>query len=254
MKSKNLKRILVTRPLEGQSILCQALSEVGISPISLPLIKIVPIPIEKPEGSPVLVENIRKLNKYDTLIFISPTAARIGFKWVKKYWSIIPLGSKNFAIGPSTARTVESLFGYIVEKSSVGMTSEDLLDIPYLSDVGGKNIGIFRGLAGRHFLRDELVNRGGIVDYLEVYKRQKRKISTEELVPIFSKKVDGIICLSGEVAELLSSFPLNFAMREVPLYVPSVRLVRFAVGLGFTKVVNTNGAEIKNILASVSNL
>lgn len=254
MKSKNLKRILVTRSLEGQSILCQALSRAGISPISLPLIEIVPIPMEEPERFPVLVENIRKLNKYDTLIFISPTAARIGFKWVKKYWSIIPSESKNLAIGPSTARTVESLFGYTVEKSSVGMTSEDLLYTPHLSDVVGKHIGIFRGLAGRHFLRDELLNRGGIVDYLEVYKREKRKIKTEELVSIFSKKVDGIICLSGEVAELLSSFSPNFAIREVPLYVPSTRLVRFAVDLGFTKVVNTNGAETKNILASLSNL
>jgi uroporphyrinogen-III synthase len=254
VKSKNLKRILVTRSLEGQSTLCQALSEVGISTISLPLIKIVPTPIEKPECSPILVENIRNLNQYDALIFISPTAAKIGFKWVEKYCSIIPSVSKILAIGPSTARIVESLFGYLVEKPGVGMTSEDLLDTPYLSDVGGKNIGIFRGVAGRHFLRDELVSRGGVVDYLEVYRREKRRITTEELAPIFSKKVDGIICLSGEVAELLSSFPSNFAMREVPLYVPSIRLVRVAVDLGFTKVVNTNGAETENILASLVNL
>ena len=254
MKSKNLKRILVTRSLEGQSILCQALSEVGISPISLPLIDIVPIPIEKPEGSPVLVEHIRKLDNYDTLIFISPTAAKLGFRWVEKYWSIVPSGSKNLAIGPSTANTVETLFGYMVEKSDVGMTSEDLLDTPYLSDVDGQNIGIFRGEVGRHFLRDELENRGGVVDYLEVYKREKRKVTTRELVSIFSKKVDGIICLSGEALELLSSFPSKFAVKEVLLYVPSIRLVRFAVDLGFTKVVNTNGAETKTILASLLNL
>ena len=71
---------------------------------------------------------------------------------------------------------------------------------------------------------------------------------------IFSKKVDGIICLSAEVAELLASFPSDFAIREVPLYVPSIRLMRFAYDLGFIKVVNTNGTETKNILASLSNL
>ena len=254
MKSEKSKRILVTRSLAGQPMLCHALSAVGISPISLPLVNIVPMSIEKPERSPVLVERICKLDRYDILIFISSTAAKIGFTWVEKYWSIMPSVSKTFAIGPSTAKIVESLFGCLVEKPTIGMTSEDLLDKSYLSDVDGKHIGIFRGVGGRHFLRDELENRGGVVDYLEVYKREKRKIAMEELVSIFSRKVDGIICLSGEVLVLLSSFPSDFGVKGVVLYVPSTRLVRLAVELGFSEVVNTNGAETKSILSSLTHL
>ena len=92
------------------------------------------------------------------------------------------------------------------------------------------------------------------MDYVEGYRREKRKVAREELGWILSRKVDGIMCLSGEVLELLASVPSDFGVEGVVLYVPSTRLVRLAVELGFSEVVNTNGAETRCILSSLTHL
>ena len=84
----------------------------------------------------------------------------------------IPEIIKVIAIGPTTARAVSDLFGCTVIHSDVGVTSEDLLSLPELEEIAGKQIGILRGKGGRELLAAELRERGAVVDYFEVYRRK----------------------------------------------------------------------------------
>ena len=49
--------------------------------------------------------------------------------------------------------------------------SESLLNLDLLQKLDNKKCFIFRGQSGREYLKQQLINRGGIVDYIECYQR-----------------------------------------------------------------------------------
>ena len=158
--------VLVTRPSAQQKTYVDAIEARGGKAVSIPLIEINPL-TEAAE-----IQQIRsifqKLDSIDILIFVSANAAVYGAEWINDYWPQFPAEVSVIAVGPTTARSISSLLGCKVIRSDSGMTSEDLLELPVLNDVGEKRIGIVRGKGGRELLAETFRSRGAEVNYLEV--------------------------------------------------------------------------------------
>jgi uroporphyrinogen-III synthase len=118
---------------------------------------------------------ILDLDLFQKIIFVSQNAVEQGMEWIDAYWPQIPQGVDFFAIGETTANLLR---GYGVEvqdlavSSNGDMTSENLLQATGLQQVANEKILIVRGVGGRGHLADGLIQRGAIVKYCEVYKRQ----------------------------------------------------------------------------------
>ena len=94
---------------------------------------------------------------------------------------------------------------------------------------------IVRGLGGRETLKQALIKRGAVVDYLEVYKRSENHWSGEIVTPF---EVDKLLATIVYSAESLMIFyrQISDAVRHLPLLVPSSRVAGIARERGFTRV------------------
>ena len=115
--------------------------------------------------------------------------------------------------------------------------SEALLALEELRDMRGKRVAIFRGNGGRDLLRDVLVQRGAVVDYVEVYRRECPDIAPGEIAHFWQPgAVDLITVTSNESLQNLYNMagvqgrPL---LRDMWLVVISQRQTVLAGELGF---------------------
>lgn len=154
------------------------------------------------------------------------------------------------------------------------MTSEDLLSSGLFDNLKGKRVGIFRGEGGRDTLAEGIRDRGGRVDYFEVYRRLICDYTQDELEAVMSGKIPtALTATSGEsLAALLALAPrleaasgdrasiasrperraadtpnrssrLALPLLEMPLIVPSDRVKELALALGFVQPVDAGGAD-----------
>jgi uroporphyrinogen-III synthase len=248
-------KVVVTRPEAQQQALCDAIEAAGGRAVKFPLLAI--NPLTDAAASQDLKTRIQNLDHYQILIFVSTNAARYGAEWINAYWPQFPLGIEVIAVGPTTANAVADLLGCTVTKSAAGMTSEDLLALPGLSDVNGKRIGILRGRGGRELIAESLRVRGAEVDYLEVYQRSAVHYTSEEINRLLrARSVDVLSITSGEsLSQLLAILGDNKAeMSLLPLLVPSSRVAELAQQAGFNSVINANGADESSFIAALQSL
>ncbi|MCH2355842.1 MAG: uroporphyrinogen-III synthase [Pseudomonadales bacterium] len=244
--------VLITRPIEQQQILKDAISSRGGGVTQMPLIEIKPL--QRTASKPALESKIQHLDSYHILIFVSSNAVQYAATWINDYWPRFPAGVAVIAIGPTTAQALSARFGCEVVHSPAGMTSEDLLELPELKRVEGKRIGIFRGQGGRDLLADTLRSRGGEIDYLEVYRRLSVHYDAKEFCA--SLRTEAVNVLTITSAESL--FKLDSLVRDnkeewglIPLLVPSARLAQQAEQSGFGHVINTEGADTMSFVAAL---
>jgi uroporphyrinogen-III synthase len=154
--------VLVTRPAGQAEPLCSRLRELGSAVFPLPTLAIEPLPLDA-----TLREALRAAATADWLVFVSRNAADIGLNALAELG--LPVGGKIAAIGPATARALESrglrVHLYPEDRSD----SEALLAADW--DVRRQRVAIVRGVGGRALLGDALAQRGAEVRYVEVYRR-----------------------------------------------------------------------------------
>ena len=129
-----------------------------------------------------------ELDLFDTLVFISTNAVRAGVAAIENYWPQFPVGIQVVAIGPTTAALAQELLCCEVTIVAGGVTSEDLLSSGVLDNLKGKRVGIFRGEGGRDTLAEGIRDRGGRVDYFEVYRRLSCDYTQGELEAAFKRQ------------------------------------------------------------------
>lgn len=247
--------VLVTRPLHQQQSLCDAIESHGGRALSFPLIEI--IPLDQASDIESLKSKLDVLGEYQMLIFISSNAAQFGAFWISRCEVQIPPDVTVLAVGPSTARTVSTLLECSVVHSDTGMTSEDLLTMPELTDVNDKRVAIFRGIGGRELLASTLSERGARVDYLEVYQRRSIEYEADELARLVdSAEIDVVTVTSGQALERLTALASDnkAQLSLIPLIVPSIRIAEKAQQQGFTHVRNAMGADEDSMLAALQDL
>ena len=253
-------RVLITRPHHQHASLCSAIEDHGGEAKHFPLFAIEAV------SEPMLVQQIKtkveNLDNYQLVIFISTNAVKFGALWINDYWQQFPVGVGVLAMGPSTARKVSIELNCGVVNSDAGASSEDILLLDELMDISGGKVAIVRGVGGRELLAESLKQRGAEVDYIEVYRRMPTQKSGEELVNVLTQEnINILVVTSGESLARLDWLIKDAAqrahtIRSIPIIVPSNRVAKDAVQLGYTRVKLALGADdeaIINALQEIAN-
>jgi len=219
-------RLLITRFAPHAQRLANLLNEQGIYSLAQPLLQIKPI---SNDSAPFV-------QQYDFIIAISCNAVKytnqalLGAKW--------PI-SNYLAVGHATKSLLEEKTQQSVNIPVDSFTSEGLLALPVLNKLDNSSVLILRGVAGREFLKDELLTRGARVDYYESYQRVAIKLSRSSSVYKWQQHaINGVIITSVELFEQLISLTnaedIDW-LQSLTLFSASERILQYAHSLGFHK-------------------
>lgn len=239
---------LVVRPEPQASSLSQALCAAGHQPVVSPLLSFV-------EGaeSHRLPELLGQLSEHDYVIAVSVHAVDFTDNALQQHHMDWP-NAHYIAVGQATgdAFTAVGILGAAVPEDP---RSEGIISLPGLTQLAGRRVIILRGNGGRHMIAPTLTDRGARVDYCEVYRRQYRSDPNGKLVKSWqSKQVDSIIITSGGLLSHIVQLTNDRAkdwLRSRLLIVPSIRVVLEAKELGFTQIINAEGASNQALIAAL---
>ncbi len=245
--SLNAVRALVTRPEPQAGELAQAIIAQHGQAVVMPMINIQPLSEDHRIRDIVL-----GLDLYDQIIVTSRPAAQFGLELIEQYWPQLPIHLQWFAIGKGTASTLAACMIKPCH-SDTGVDSEALLSMPELQNINDSRILIIKGKGGRTLLPQELERRGASITTLEVYQRQRCEYSHHELVKqLESHDINVILCGSGETVTHLGHYLPELNRPDYLVIVPSERVARHALALGFQQVHNANGASHQAMLSALS--
>jgi uroporphyrinogen-III synthase len=243
--------VLVSRPAGQETALCAALQAAGYETLACPLIIIEPLPTLAPSQR-TLLEN---LDHYQHVIFVSSNAVRFGMSLIDDYWPQLPLDLNWYTVGAGSARELAE-YGVTVQRPTVEMTSEGLLELSALQSLQQHKVLIVKGEGGRDFLRAALSRRGALVDQLACYQRDKPDRPKGDLF----KQIRDINCQvlllsSGEgllnMVSLLSADELA-ALAHLPLILPSERVAEQARKFGFSDLTVARNASDQEMAATLA--
>ena len=220
--------IVVTRPRELAANLAALIESAGGRAIRFPTIEIEDLP---PPTA------LRRLERYDLAVFISPTAAAKVLAQAGAW----PRGLRTAAVGAGTRRELErgGVAGVLAPRGAAD--SEALLALPELAAVSGKRIVIFRGGEGRRLLGEALAARGASVEYAECYRRRRPAADPAALLGDWERGAVHAVTVSssegfGNLLALLGDKGAA-RVRATPLFVPHSRVAAHASGEGVREVV-----------------
>jgi uroporphyrinogen-III synthase len=247
------RRIVVTRPAAESQGLAEAIRAAGGEALIFPAIEIGPAP------EPAQVAKLLSgLDRFDLVVFISPTAVRAAFAWIDAAggWPR-PDGAgrpRAAAVGPGTARALVERGVPTVLVPDGQHDSEGLLALSALERVAGWQILIVRGAGGRETLARTLSSRGAVVRYAECYRRGPPTWDPGPLAERFAAGgVDAVVLLSAEAIDNLVRHlgPCAEALRATHVVVPHERVAAAATRAGFTRVATAAGGE-RGIVATLA--
>jgi len=223
--------VLVTRPAQQASKLCNLIEHSGGKAIRFPAIEII-----ETTDDPTLRSIIEQIDEFDIAIFISANAVNCGIKLVQAQ-QIWPKSLKVAAVGKSSVKALDS-WGLIADIFPIEhFNSEALLSLEEMQNVDGKKIIIFRGGVGRELLADTLTKRGAVVKYANCYKRSMPKSNTNALLKLWEHdELDVIVTTSNEGLQNLYNMVGEEGRKWLlnsPMIVVSERAVNLAEQLGF---------------------
>ncbi len=239
--------MLVTRPAHQSEGLCSAIEGSRGRPVRFPTLEILG-PRDKREARTQLTGASRA----DLLIFISANAVQYAFPLLPEQ---LPVDVDIAAVGSATARALTDA-GLDPTLTPDRMDSEGLLALPSLQNVAGKTVYILRGEGGRELLYDTLVERGALVQQVDVYRRQvpQRPAGTNNLVQNWERLVDAVSATSNAILDNLFTLlgePGAALIRGTPLVVVSQRMAEHAVELGCEVVYVASSARDADVLATL---
>jgi uroporphyrinogen-III synthase len=225
--------VLITRPVHQAENLAKLVEQAGGIAVRFPCLQITGMNLDF-EATDIA----RKLSNAQWLIFTSPNA--VNFALQANGGKISQFFTKHIAaIGSGTAKALEHAGLRVDLLPETGFDSEALLATPAFRHVHGQEIIIVRGRGGRDVLANVLSERGAIVDFLEVYKREMPDIDNTQVLDLLKqRKLDGIVITSGEALKnLLVLIGSGYWERlfSIPLITISQRLQTLAADLGFTR-------------------
>lgn len=232
-------RVLVARPHEQGASLSAHLKQLGAEVIQFPTITVEPSPSSQP-----LKNCFLNLDQYSHVIAISVHAVQYGLDWIDQYWPQLPLKIKWYGVGAKTAQALKNADIPAIS-SKTGFDSESLLNLPELTDLEHQKVLIMRGVGGRELIKEQLEQRGAIVDYADLYQRTCPSYTVSEINDALIKfSPDILIALSGETLHNLVKISQNkdiaidhqHAITKKAVLVPSQRVADQARSLGFKEV------------------
>lgn len=182
--------VLNTRPVGQESRLTDALTQLGIEVMQLPLLEITATHHWKKR--PLSLEN------FDYAIFTSANAVVHFFEGINSsiQW---PQKALLFAIGQGTAEALSKyhLTPHFLPKEA---NSESMLELPHLKSVSGKKILLIKGVGGRQHLFKILRSRGALLQTCVVYRRRCPKAAASQFQLLWQTNTIDIILLTSATA------------------------------------------------------
>lgn len=221
--------VLVTRPEQQATPLCQLLESAGATVVRLPAMRI------EPSANPqAMIRALGPMQAFDLIIFTSGNAVKFGA-------ALLDANSRSAiaAIGPATARALAQRGLSAAATPSAGFDSESLLTHPALARISDKRVLIIKGKEGRNLLQQQLTQRGANVVVAEVYERIPASINPQQLAALTARfashSIDLVTVTSVDVARCLLALAdpsLRLAFERVPWLVPSARVAAAVRELG----------------------
>jgi uroporphyrinogen-III synthase len=244
-------RVLVTRPKPMGDILCQVINTSGGIATYFPTIDICP-----PRTPSIYQMQLKKIDRQDWLIFISPQAVYATSELIHLDWPNFPPHIKIAAIGGGTAKALQHANLRLDAFPTENWSSEALLNLPEFSHLTGKKIALMSGEGGRDFLQDSLVLRGAIVSKIIVYRRVKPNVNTEPYCAMLrNNQLDCAVVTSGEGLRNLMELCASAwsSLRELTIIVISSRMMDVASEYGFKQILLAKNPSHNAIMAVLSN-
>ena len=216
--------MLITRAVRQAEAFGRLLNDAGARAIILPAISITALTPPVPSNAP------------DWVIFISPNAVQHGLDLVQP---LLGGATRVAAIGPATARVLETAGVHQVLRPQGGFDSESMLRLDTFNAMQGQSVLIVRGVGGRALLIDTLRERGAAVSVLQVYTRSRPTLSNEQVQYLETRWAQGAVsvttCLSVETLDNLMAILTSRGQRMfavTPLLSASARVLARAETLG----------------------
>lgn len=244
-------QVFITRPDKQGEVLCQMFEKQGIKVFNMPLQTITPL-----GDTPVRIEQLLMLPAADWLIFSSVNAVKFFFENISERLLSYCRQARIAAIGKKTAKALEELGLTIDAVPQAGFDSESLLALPVMQNLTSQRILCIRGQDGRELIADTLQERGGLVSFFDVYRREPIEPEPRAFHALFSLPSRNILTItSGEALKLLlkkAESPENRALLlQVTLVLISQRLKDMAAVCGFNRVILADGPSDNAILNAV---
>ena len=240
--------IVITRPAGEAQPLAALVRDAGGVPLLYPAIEIRDAP-----DLAALDAVIDRLDEYELAIFISPSAVDKAMTRITARRTL-PQKMRCAAIGPGGVRALQR-FGFTdIIAPLERYDSESLLASPFMQNVRGLRIVLFRGNGGREHLSETLVVRGATVDAVTCYQRVLPALDATPLLDAFTRnEVAAVIITSSEGLRNLCVM-LGAAgearLRDTLIVVPHPRIAAVARELGMTKVTGSAAGDAA-LLATV---
>lgn len=252
-------RALVTRP-QGQGIaLAQAIGEGGGVAVEFPLIEISPLGEDDAAERATRDAVLDGLGRFSVAIFASSNAVRALLAELECRGAHLPPTLRCLAIGSATARCLRDA-GIACDAGEVTMDSEELLLLPELAALAGRQVVIFRGLGGREHLARELTARGARVTRCALYRRSRPTTACAQLPGLLAReRINTVLLSSGEGLEnllsLLGKDAAGTIMARIVVVTPGERVAALARAAGLKTVyaaVNATDTAMLALLRSVA--
>ena len=180
--------IWVVRPEAQAAHLCEQIETHGGTPVSLPVIEIVPL-----EARPT------QPDAADRWLFCSRNAVICGVP------NMFPQLARNdtprcFALGAGTAAELRRHGLPVAGHGGADASSEEMLELPewQATQVRGMRITLVKGRNGRALLREELTQRGAQVSTLDVYQRIMPDIPASRFHALWQDTRPDIVAVGSE--------------------------------------------------------
>lgn len=223
--------IAITRPVAQARKLSALIRDNGGTPISFPLIDIVPL-----KNYRAFDNTIQTLETSDWAIFISSNAVQNGMPRVLAQFHALPPQLKFAAIGPVTAAELTQMGAPSVLIPKNRFDSESLLSLPEMQMMQGKQVMIFRGIGGREVLADTLKARGAQVTFAECYQRINPQSDCLQLEQLWqNNQCHAIVITSSEAMRYLLAMTNNGSddwIRNMQICVNHARIAEEALSVG----------------------
>lgn len=220
-------RVLVTRPAHQAGPLCAAIEAAGGHALRQPLMA-----IKAPQNLRAAQTALASLAGADAVIFTSVNAV----EWAQELAPGWRCTGEVYAVGQATARAIGQRLAVTATTPVQDYSSEGLLALPGLAQPQGRQFGIITGELGRQTLAQNLQARGARVHTAAVYRRENIAVARARLQALLGEADAAFISSGQALAHLhhLTPVALKPKLNKLQLVVPSSRVVKLALALGFS--------------------
>ena len=241
---------LVTRPQDAGTRLIAALQGYGIKSLQIPCLAIEPLDSVTDNAAwTKFNEQLSHLERFHKGIFISSNAVRYTLSRLPKTLSL-PSHIKWFAVGTQTAAEAKK-YGITAIVPTTGYDSEALLALQEFQQVKNEQIIIMRGVGGYTLLGNRLKERGATVVYCQSYRRSCTANNETLVAALKSKHVSIMLITSMDTLrcfmDLVGPNYRVLNIQDIPVIVPSTRLVLASKKIGFVNVTCATDATPANM-------